>query len=165
MMKNKDVDVCPNCGQQCSIDDVNCPKCGKNLDELFEQLETVEKAKNFQEKANNLNKRTSEFAQIIEWLAPLFFGILIIVDDIGADALAYIIFAIVAIGFLSSLTYFIKKIRTVFLIETYAFLGTGILFGIVTVISISEYSDYTIYYAGIALFCLIIGVSRLNKKV
>lgn len=31
-------DICPNCGQACEITDVLCPKCGKNLDELFEQL-------------------------------------------------------------------------------------------------------------------------------
>jgi hypothetical protein len=31
-------DVCPNCGEACAITDVLCPKCGKNLDELFEQL-------------------------------------------------------------------------------------------------------------------------------
>src|SRR5512138_1580416 len=31
-------DICPNCGTVCAITDVLCPKCGKNLDELFEQL-------------------------------------------------------------------------------------------------------------------------------
>jgi len=31
-------DICPNCGEACAIADVLCPKCGKNLDELFEQL-------------------------------------------------------------------------------------------------------------------------------
>ena len=29
---------CPNCGQECSEKDVLCLNCGKNLDELFEQL-------------------------------------------------------------------------------------------------------------------------------
>lgn len=31
-------DICPNCGNACSASDVYCPKCGKNLDELFDQL-------------------------------------------------------------------------------------------------------------------------------
>jgi len=31
-------DICPNCGEACAITDVLCPKCGKNLDELFENL-------------------------------------------------------------------------------------------------------------------------------
>jgi hypothetical protein len=31
-------DICPNCGEACAITDILCPKCGKNLDELFEQL-------------------------------------------------------------------------------------------------------------------------------
>ncbi|HXQ35068.1 MAG TPA: zinc ribbon domain-containing protein [Anaerolineales bacterium] len=31
-------DICPSCGEACAITDVLCPKCGKNLDELFEQL-------------------------------------------------------------------------------------------------------------------------------
>jgi hypothetical protein len=31
-------DICPSCGEACAISDVLCPKCGKNLDELFEQL-------------------------------------------------------------------------------------------------------------------------------
>ena len=31
-------DICPNCGNTCATTDVLCPKCGKNLDELFEQL-------------------------------------------------------------------------------------------------------------------------------
>jgi hypothetical protein len=30
-------DICPNCGQACATTDVLCPKCGKNLDELFDQ--------------------------------------------------------------------------------------------------------------------------------
>jgi hypothetical protein len=31
-------DICPNCGEACAITDILCPKCGKNLDELFEKL-------------------------------------------------------------------------------------------------------------------------------
>jgi hypothetical protein len=31
-------DICPNCREVCAITDIICPKCGKNLDELFEQL-------------------------------------------------------------------------------------------------------------------------------
>lgn len=31
-------DICPNCGIACFETDVLCPHCGKNLDELFEQL-------------------------------------------------------------------------------------------------------------------------------
>lgn len=31
-------DICPNCGEACAITDVLCPKCGKNLDEPFEQF-------------------------------------------------------------------------------------------------------------------------------
>ena len=31
-------DICPSCGEACAITDVLCPKCGKDLDELFEQL-------------------------------------------------------------------------------------------------------------------------------
>jgi len=31
-------EICPNCGEACAITDVLCPKCGKNLDQLFENL-------------------------------------------------------------------------------------------------------------------------------
>ncbi len=34
----EDRDICPSCGEACAITDILCPKCGKNLDELFEQL-------------------------------------------------------------------------------------------------------------------------------
>ena len=37
-------DICPNCGQACAITDVLCPSCGKNLDELFEQLPDLQVA-------------------------------------------------------------------------------------------------------------------------
>jgi hypothetical protein len=39
MMGIEKPDICPNCGNRCTIDEVYCPKCGKNLDELFEQLD------------------------------------------------------------------------------------------------------------------------------
>ncbi len=35
-------DICPNCREACAITDVLCPKCGKNLDELFEHLPNSE---------------------------------------------------------------------------------------------------------------------------
>jgi hypothetical protein len=31
-------DMCPNCGEACAVTAILCPKCGKNLDELFENL-------------------------------------------------------------------------------------------------------------------------------
>ena len=31
-------DICPNCEEACATTDILCPKCGKNLDELFEHL-------------------------------------------------------------------------------------------------------------------------------
>jgi len=34
-------DICPNCEQECSQDDVLCSSCGENLDELFEQLPAI----------------------------------------------------------------------------------------------------------------------------
>jgi hypothetical protein len=34
----KKEDICPSCGEACYATDVLCPNCGKNLDELFEQL-------------------------------------------------------------------------------------------------------------------------------
>jgi len=34
----KKEDICPNCGTSCFATDILCPKCGKNLDELFEQF-------------------------------------------------------------------------------------------------------------------------------
>ncbi len=38
-MATEKPDICPNCGNRCAIEDVNCPNCGKNLDELFEQID------------------------------------------------------------------------------------------------------------------------------
>src|SRR6266487_5679020 len=35
---SEEKDICSNCGEACAITDVLCPQCGKNLDELFEQL-------------------------------------------------------------------------------------------------------------------------------
>jgi hypothetical protein len=35
-------DICPNCGEACATSAILCPKCGKNLDELFEQLPDLE---------------------------------------------------------------------------------------------------------------------------
>ena len=35
-------DICPNCGESCATSAIVCPKCGKNLDELFEQLPDLE---------------------------------------------------------------------------------------------------------------------------
>lgn len=37
MLKQKE-DICPNCGTPCAADDEFCTGCGKNLDELFDQL-------------------------------------------------------------------------------------------------------------------------------
>ena len=31
-------DICPNCAEACTITDVLCPKCGRNLDVLFERF-------------------------------------------------------------------------------------------------------------------------------
>ncbi len=36
----KKEDICPNCGEACFATDTLCPRCGKNLDDLFEQLPT-----------------------------------------------------------------------------------------------------------------------------
>ncbi len=34
----KKEDICPNCGAPCAATDEFCPSCGRNLDELYEQL-------------------------------------------------------------------------------------------------------------------------------
>jgi hypothetical protein len=60
-------DICPNCGQACAITAINCPKCGKNLDELFENLPDSESTY----KIYLLNK-TSEIANALKaWHLPL----------------------------------------------------------------------------------------------
>jgi len=38
----EDHDICPNCGESCATSAILCPKCGKNLDELIEQLPASE---------------------------------------------------------------------------------------------------------------------------
>lgn len=38
LLRPDDNDICPNCGSSCLTSDVLCPTCGKNLDELYEQL-------------------------------------------------------------------------------------------------------------------------------
>ncbi len=38
LLGSNDEDMCPNCGAACLASDVLCPKCGKNLDELYEHL-------------------------------------------------------------------------------------------------------------------------------
>ena len=38
----EDRDICPNCGESCATSAILCPRCGKNLDELFEQLSDLE---------------------------------------------------------------------------------------------------------------------------
>jgi hypothetical protein len=38
MLAEKKDDTCPNCGTACFATDILCPHCGKNLDEMFEQL-------------------------------------------------------------------------------------------------------------------------------
>jgi hypothetical protein len=38
LLGSSEEDICPNCGTVCLASDVLCPKCGKNLDALYEQL-------------------------------------------------------------------------------------------------------------------------------
>ena len=38
LLSPDDYDICPNCGTSCLARDILCPVCGKNLDELYEQL-------------------------------------------------------------------------------------------------------------------------------
>ncbi len=38
LFRPKKEDICPNCGTACLASDLYCPKCGSNLDELYEQL-------------------------------------------------------------------------------------------------------------------------------
>jgi hypothetical protein len=40
LFKQDKPDICPNCGNACAVSDVFCPKCGRNLDELFEGVAT-----------------------------------------------------------------------------------------------------------------------------
>ncbi len=59
----KKEDICPNCGTACFATDVLCLKCGKNLDELFEQLPDVEES-------YNMLKAISKHISFLTWLAP-----------------------------------------------------------------------------------------------
>ena len=43
MFGPKKEDVCPNCGVACLATDILCPNCGKNLDDLFDQLPDKER--------------------------------------------------------------------------------------------------------------------------
>ncbi len=58
-------DICPNCGTACFATDILCPRCGKNLDELFEQLPDLKGSQ-------NLFQETSKHLSFLNWLTPLF---------------------------------------------------------------------------------------------
>lgn len=60
----KKEDSCPSCGTACFATDVLCPHCGKNLDELFEQLPDSNEA-------NDFFKMASKNLPFLNWLTPL----------------------------------------------------------------------------------------------
>jgi hypothetical protein len=60
----KKEDICPNCGTACFATDVLCPQCGKNLDDLFEQLPDSNQA-------NDFFKMASKNLPFLNWLTPL----------------------------------------------------------------------------------------------
>ncbi len=60
----KKVDICPNCGTACFATDVLCTHCGKNLDELFEQLPDLEESP-------TLFQIASKYLLFLNWLTPL----------------------------------------------------------------------------------------------
>lgn len=64
MSAPKKEDICPNCGTACFATDVLCPHCGKNLDDLFEQLPDSKET-------YNLFKMTSKKLSFLNWLTPL----------------------------------------------------------------------------------------------
>jgi hypothetical protein len=57
-------DICPSCGTTCFATDILCPNCGKNLDELFEQLPNSKEA-------NDFFKMASKNLPFLSWLTPL----------------------------------------------------------------------------------------------
>ena len=60
----KKKDICPNCGTACFATDVLCPSCGKNLDELFEQLPDIEES-------HNIFSMAAKHLAFFNWLVPL----------------------------------------------------------------------------------------------
>ena len=60
----KKEDICPNCGTACFASDVLCSHCGKNLDDLFEQLPDSKEA-------NDFFKMASTNLLFLNWLTPL----------------------------------------------------------------------------------------------
>jgi hypothetical protein len=60
----KKEDICPNCGTACFATDVLCPHCGKNLDDLFEQIPDSKEA-------NDFFKMASKNLPFLYWLTPL----------------------------------------------------------------------------------------------
>jgi hypothetical protein len=57
-------DICPNCGTACTTTDVLCPRCGENLDELFEQLPGPKET-------YDLFKKVAKNLSFLNWLTPL----------------------------------------------------------------------------------------------
>jgi len=66
-------DICPNCGETCAISAILCPKCGKNLDELFEQLPNLESAKKTYWLTNALEPFIAIRAKYLPLISLLFF--------------------------------------------------------------------------------------------
>jgi hypothetical protein len=60
----KKEDICPNCGTACFATDVLCPKCGENLDELFEQLPDLVES-------YNIFRVVYKYLSFLTWLTPL----------------------------------------------------------------------------------------------
>ncbi len=60
----KKEDICPNCGTACFASDILCPQCGKNLDDLFEQLPDSNES-------NDFFKMASKNLPFLNWLTPL----------------------------------------------------------------------------------------------
>jgi len=58
-------DICPNCEEKCLETDIFCPKCGGNLDDLFEQqLNNEEKF--------DLIKTIQKNLPFLNWLTPIY---------------------------------------------------------------------------------------------
>jgi uncharacterized protein DUF6438 len=71
-------DICPNCGESCATSAILCPKCGKNLDELFEQLPDLESTQKLHWLANLLGTVNTIRAKYLPLLGLLIFIIFII---------------------------------------------------------------------------------------
>jgi hypothetical protein len=78
-------DICPNCGETCATTAITCPKCKKNLDELFEQLPDSE----LTYKTYWLTK-ASEIARDLKALCLPLIGLVILIISIPS-IIVYII--------------------------------------------------------------------------